>query len=88
MRIHRFCAQRYVLCIGFIVALTSTFSSAQTIRLESVTLGTVPTGATAANPFWQHLVIKLDYNVSAGNVIQINLRDSVEFAHTDEDGDL
>ena len=88
MRIHRFCAQRYVLCIGFIVVLTSTFSSAQTARLEPVTLGLVPTGATAANSFWQHLVIKLDYNVSAGNVIQINLRDSVEFAHTDEDGDL
>jgi hypothetical protein len=88
MRIHRFCAQRYVLCIGFIVALTPTFSSAQTIRLEPVTLGTVPTGATAANPFWQHLVIKLDNNVSAGNVIQINLPDSVEVADTDGDGDL
>ncbi|MBT7594861.1 MAG: hypothetical protein HN559_08110, partial [Gemmatimonadetes bacterium] len=88
MRIHRFFAQRYVLCIGMIVALMPTFSSAQTVRLEPVALSSVPTGATAANPFWQHLVLTLDNNVSAGNVIQINLPDSVEVADTDGDGDL
>ncbi|MBT6144574.1 MAG: hypothetical protein HOH74_04030, partial [Gemmatimonadetes bacterium] len=71
-----------------LLVLTWASASAQTVRLEPVELSTVPTGATASNPYWQHLVIELNNNVSAGNVITIDLPDSVEVADTDGDGSV
>lgn len=71
-----------------ILALVWTTASAQTIRLSPVALSSVPTGATAANPYWQHLVIELGNNVSAGNTITITLPDSVQVADTDGDGSV
>ncbi|MDP6982618.1 MAG: FlgD immunoglobulin-like domain containing protein [Candidatus Latescibacteria bacterium] len=94
MRLHRFCVPRWsfglphFVVVWALLAMASTQISAQTLRLEPVALSSVPTGATAANPYWQHLVIELNKNVSAGNVISINLPDSVQVADTDGDGSV
>ncbi|MEE3338975.1 MAG: hypothetical protein VX255_21535, partial [Candidatus Latescibacterota bacterium] len=94
MRLHRFCVPRCsfglprFVVVWALLAMASTQISAQTLRLEPVALSSVPTGATAANPYWQHLVIELNKNVSAGNVISISLPDSVQVADTDGDGSV
>ncbi|HIL11086.1 MAG TPA: hypothetical protein EYG11_20510, partial [Candidatus Latescibacteria bacterium] len=61
--------------------------SAQSVALSPPELSSVPKGATAANPYWQHLVISLTRNPSAGNTITINLPVGITVADTDGDGD-
>jgi hypothetical protein len=71
-----------LLCVTLLPAHT------QTLRQEPVSLSTVPRGATAANPYWQHLVIDLIKNPSAGNTIIIPLPVGVTVADTDGDGSV
>ena len=75
---------------GLLAVLSATAHPAytQTLVQEPVSLNTVPRGATAANPYWQHLVIDLVRNPSAGNVIVIPLPAGVTVADTDGDGSL
>lgn len=61
--------------------------SAQSVALSPPGLSSVPKGATAANPYWQHLVISLTRNPSAGNIITISLPVGITIADTDGDGD-
>jgi hypothetical protein len=58
----------------------------QTLRQVPVSLSRAPTGATAANPWWQHLVIELKRNPSAGNTISLPLPTGMTIADTDGDG--
>ena len=75
----------YILPI--LVLLFPQQTSAQSVVLSPPTLSSVPKGATAVNPYWQHLVISLTRNPSAGNTISINLPAGVTVADTDGDGD-
>lgn len=53
-----------------------------------MSLNTVPRGATTSNPYWQHLVIDLVKNPSAGNTITIPLPSGVTVADIDGDGSV
>ena len=61
-------------------------AQAQTVVQSPPVLNSVPKGATDANPFWQHLVITLTRNPSAGNTITVNLPVGIALADTDGDG--
>lgn len=58
----------------------------QSLSQVPATLSAVPTGATASNPYWQHLVVDLATNPSAGNAIRIELPAGVTVADLDGDG--
>lgn len=60
----------------------------QTLRQSPATLSSIPTGATQSNPWWQHLVIELTRNPSAGNSISIPLPTGLSIADTDGDGEV
>ncbi|MFH1568233.1 MAG: FlgD immunoglobulin-like domain containing protein [Gemmatimonadota bacterium] len=68
---------RYLLLV---LGLAGAPVAAQTARLVPSALSAVPKGATAANPYWQHLVIDLTRPPSAGNTITINLPAGVAVA--------
>ena len=78
----RFCY--YILIL--LALLVPYRATAQSVALSPPALSSVPKGATAANPYWQHLVISLTRNPSAGNTITINLPAGVSVADTDGDG--
>ncbi len=59
---------------------------AQSVALSPPTLSSVPKGATASNPYWQHVVITLSRNPSAGNQIVVNLPSGISIADRDGDG--
>ncbi len=79
-----------VVLVGVLAVMHSTAQPAytQTLGQEPVSLNTVPRGATAANPYWQHLVIDLVNNPSASNAIIIPLPAGVTVADTDGDGSV
>jgi len=62
--------------------------NAQALEHEPQTLSQVPKGASADNPFWQHLVLSLSRNPSAGNTVIIALPVGVTVADLDGDGDV
>ena len=61
---------------------------AQSAVQDPAGLNTIPKGATATNHFWQHLVIQLTRNPSAGDVLAINMPAGVGVADVDGDGDV
>ena len=71
-----------------LMALWPSAGGGQTISFSPAVLATVPKGATASNPFWQHLVISLSRNPSAGNSITINLPSGVTVADVNGNGSL
>ena len=60
----------------------------QTVSFSPAALNRVPKGATASNPFWQHLVISLGNNPSAGNSITINLPSGISVADVNGNGNF
>ena len=58
----------------------------QTVSFSPAALSRVPKGATASNPYWQHLVISLGNNPSAGNSIAINLPSGIFVADVNGNG--
>ena len=58
----------------------------QTVSFSPAALSRVPKGATASNPYWQHLVITLAKNPSAGNSIAINLPSGIFVADVNGNG--
>ena len=61
---------------------------AQTAVQSPTALSTIPKGATATNPFWQHLVIDLSGNPSAGNTISIVMPPGINVADINGDGSV
>lgn len=76
MRIYRY--------LPLVLGLSCASVLAQSVRLVPTSLSAVPRGATATNPYWQHLVIDLSRPPSAGNTITINL--PVDMAVADVNG--
>ena len=62
--------------------------SAQSASQDPAQLNVIPKGATAANQYWQHLVIDLTRNPSAGDTIAINMPTGILVADVDGDGDV
>ena len=74
----------YILLVLMLVAPHG--AEAQSVALSPPALSSVPKGATATNPYWQHLVISLTRHPSAGNTIIINLPAGIAIADSDGDG--
>jgi len=76
---------RCALLLGFLLARTAL---AQNLAQAPALLNTIPKGATAANPYWQHVVVTLSRDPVPGNAIHLSLPEGVQVADTDGDGSV
>ena len=72
----------------WLALLLAQSAAAQTLVQSPALLNTIPKGATAANPYWQHLVITLSRDPVPGNAIHLSMPDGVQVADTDGDGSV
>ncbi len=73
-------------CTLLLALVLAQVASAQTLVQTPALLNTIPKGATAANPYWQHLVVTLGRDPVPGNAIHLTMPEGVQVADTDGDG--